>query len=844
LRALFLALIVGQFVWLSCQARAEPTSLGFEGIEYLQERARIGAAHLSTNESDLYFELIRPYSEFDGTLPYRTDFSLRDARKHIMSVPVAGSGPPIPLFPQETSEGYWFANESPYSPGDDKLLIIRLKDGELNPGVFSVKDRAVRFYDIALDDGVYVPVAYWISHSKVVLLAQTDPKSTISSVVFGARSQSRAREMAWGNRSASVSAIGAGQFGEDNEPLVTNRILILDVESGVVDDVDKGLFWRLEPSPCGRFVSVLRFERSSDQAEAQRPVFGRRRQILSVVDTDTGQISDVVASLNTLAHLAWSANGKRFLFSETRRAKNGVSATQFGLVSAGDSSVSFTFDEDVKTAFWVGDSVFFQRSSLDSETDCNQAVCILNSLNQEIKTELSEIRDQRHLVGVSESEAFFLDSGELLAISSTGQIRQIDMRGLLFEEASIAHLARPRVKMRLVDGYTVTQVGSPPSIYDVAFSSRDLSDAARYGFDAESWSLATLLPERHRSVQLLRGFGSGTYLTQSDSFAHGSELRLFRQYTEVYDTHLLSFNQHLRKKKVVSDPIMLLHDDQNDQVQKSWLYLPPKSQTCQHEALPLIVITYAGLVFGDVPPHSRGVSSAADIWQVAPNSVAKSEPFLRNCFAVLFPSIPLMPFGHPDNPMIQIATPVLNAVDAALETGSIDGDRVAAVGHSYGGYSVLSLAVTTDRFNALVAASPISNLFDHYGQFRDYMRFDAGSRQFGELSSANMFEIGQNRMGNPPWLDTTRYSRNSPVLFVERVKTPVMMIHGDLDFISIDQSEQFFTALARLNRDVLFVRYWGEEHLINQPQNQRDMWKRVFAFLEQNGVTLASQTIH
>ena len=43
--------------------------------------------------------------------------------------------------------------------------------------------------------------------------------------------------------------------------------------------------------------------------------------------------------------------------------------------------------------------------------------------------------------------------------------------------------------------------------------------------------------------------------------------------------------------------------------------------------------------------------------------------------------------------------------------------------------------------------------------------------------------------------------------------------------------------MRRIPLFVLFLRYRGEQHAFNQPQNQRDMWQRVFALLEGNGVT-------
>ena len=58
-----------------------------------------------------------------------------------------------------------------------------------------------------------------------------------------------------------------------------------------------------------------------------------------------------------------------------------------------------------------------------------------------------------------------------------------------------------------------------------------------------------------------------------------------------------------------------------------------------------------------------------------------------------------------------------------------------------------------------------------------------------------------------------------------------MLIHGDNDFVPIQQGEEFFTALLRQDKRAEFVRYAGEGHLINNRANVLDMWKRITAWL-------------
>ena len=71
-------------------------------------------------------------------------------------------------------------------------------------------------------------------------------------------------------------------------------------------------------------------------------------------------------------------------------------------------------------------------------------------------------------------------------------------------------------------------------------------------------------------------------------------------------------------------------------------------------------------------------------------------------------------------------------------------------------------------------------------------------------------------MGVPPWAEATRYGDDSAIFRAGRVKTPVMLVQGDFDFIPIQQSEEFFTALYR--------------HVL-------DLWSRISDWLEETNAS-------
>jgi dipeptidyl aminopeptidase/acylaminoacyl peptidase len=92
-------------------------------------------------------------------------------------------------------------------------------------------------------------------------------------------------------------------------------------------------------------------------------------------------------------------------------------------------------------------------------------------------------------------------------------------------------------------------------------------------------------------------------------------------------------------------------------------------------------------------------------------------------------------------------------------------------------------------------------------------------------------EQGAMGMGGPPWAQADRYRADSPILRADKVRTPLMLVHGDLDFVPIQQAEEFFTALYRQDKRVLFVRYQGEPHSFSSRANVVDLWHRIDAWL-------------
>jgi dipeptidyl aminopeptidase/acylaminoacyl peptidase len=88
-------------------------------------------------------------------------------------------------------------------------------------------------------------------------------------------------------------------------------------------------------------------------------------------------------------------------------------------------------------------------------------------------------------------------------------------------------------------------------------------------------------------------------------------------------------------------------------------------------------------------------------------------------------------------------------------------------------------------------------------------------------------------LGGPPWKQAERYRENSAIHRADKVETPLLLIHGETDFIPIQQSEEFFTALFRQDKRVKFLRYAGEGHTISDRENVLHLWQRMEQWLRE-----------
>src|SRR5690606_1018283 len=142
----------------------------------------------------------------------------------------------------------------------------------------------------------------------------------------------------------------------------------------------------------------------------------------------------------------------------------------------------------------------------------------------------------------------------------------------------------------------------------------------------------------------------------------------------------------------------------------------------------------------------------------------------------------------------------------------------------------------TSRFKAAIAFAGLTNFISEYGSFSPEVRYSDEAPEDRYIGAGVETRFGGISIGlhAPPWKTPALYLDNSPAMHVDKVNTPILMIHGDLDVVPIQAAEQFFSGLYRLNKTAQFVRYWGEGHNITRPANVIALWQRSYAWLDRH----------
>ncbi|MFD1293975.1 alpha/beta hydrolase family protein [Lutibacter holmesii] len=166
---------------------------------------------------------------------------------------------------------------------------------------------------------------------------------------------------------------------------------------------------------------------------------------------------------------------------------------------------------------------------------------------------------------------------------------------------------------------------------------------------------------------------------------------------------------------------------------------------------------------------------------------------------------------------------VIPGVNALIEKGFVDKDNIGVQGHSWGGYQIAHLVTKTNIFKAAESGAPVANMISAYG----------GIRWWTGLSRQFQYEHTQSRIGGTPWEVADRYIENSPIFNIDKITTPLLIMHNDADgHVPWYQGIEFFVSLRRLGKPSWFLNYNEEPHWPLKMQNRKDFNIRMAQFFD------------
>jgi dienelactone hydrolase len=221
------------------------------------------------------------------------------------------------------------------------------------------------------------------------------------------------------------------------------------------------------------------------------------------------------------------------------------------------------------------------------------------------------------------------------------------------------------------------------------------------------------------------------------------------------------------------------------------LFLPPGWSPGRR--VPLVMILYPCMCMSVQVNHFAGdVGGVGDIG-------SNVHLFTTRGYGVLMPDIEVAT----GTAVADIQREASAAVDAAIREGYADSTRLGVTGHSYGGYATYALVVHSARFRAAVVQAGLASWTSSYLSIDDKGEGHGLQQAEGSLAGP----------GKTLWENQRGYITNSPLYFFDRVRTPVLIVHGTVDAaVNQQEARMAFAALRRLGRDAELVLYEGENH--------------------------------
>ncbi|QSX35418.1 prolyl oligopeptidase family serine peptidase [Shewanella avicenniae] len=176
--------------------------------------------------------------------------------------------------------------------------------------------------------------------------------------------------------------------------------------------------------------------------------------------------------------------------------------------------------------------------------------------------------------------------------------------------------------------------------------------------------------------------------------------------------------------------------------------------------------------------------------------------------------------GYPGISSVKALT---SAVQSLIASGIAEPNAIGLQGHSWSGYQTAFAVTQTNLFKAAVAGAPVSNMTSAF----------SGIRLGSGLARQFQYETGQSRIGESLLAAPQKYIENSPVFYVDRVQTPLLIMFGDRDdAVPYEQGIELYLAMRRAGKDVIMLQYEDEPHHLKKYPNKLDYTIRMKQYFD------------
>lgn len=238
---------------------------------------------------------------------------------------------------------------------------------------------------------------------------------------------------------------------------------------------------------------------------------------------------------------------------------------------------------------------------------------------------------------------------------------------------------------------------------------------------------------------------------------------------------------------------------------KCFYYEPINGTAGQHDS-PMLVYYYGGCT---ATMRTAESNYPFQVWASQGYTVLVVEPSGANGFGQEFAARHVGTWGE------GTAEDIIEATQQfCREHPWVNEKKVGCIGASYGGFMTEYLQTKTDIFAAAIAHAGISNITSYWGG--GYWGYS-----YGEVAEYGQF----------PWSDRDLFIEHSPLFNADKIHTPLLLLHGTKDTnVPTTESQQLYTALRILGREVAYVTVNGENHVVSDPVKQTDWAHTILAW--------------